>query len=85
MDQWSYYQDGFEVYREIDLDGDRSLDEARWINAGGMRVATVKKGKIVALEADLGGGGLEGLRAGTGPGDGQRRRVAGGNRHGDAR
>ena len=47
MDQWSYYQDGFEVYREIDLDGDRSLDEARWLNAGGTRVAAVTKGKIV--------------------------------------
>jgi thiol-disulfide isomerase/thioredoxin len=47
MDQWSYYQDGFEVYRESDLDGDRALDEARWMNAGGMRVASVKKGRIV--------------------------------------
>ncbi len=47
MDQWSYYQDGFEVYREVDLDGDQALDEARWMNAGGMRVATVKRGKIV--------------------------------------
>ncbi len=46
MDQWSYYQDGFEVYRESDLDGDRALDEARWMNAGGSRIATVKKGKI---------------------------------------
>ncbi len=48
LDQWSYYLDGFEVYRENDLDGDRALDEARWMNAGGMRIATVKKGKIVA-------------------------------------
>jgi thiol-disulfide isomerase/thioredoxin len=47
MDQWSYYQDGFEVYRESDLDGDHTLDEARWMNAGGMRVATIKKGRIV--------------------------------------
>jgi thiol-disulfide isomerase/thioredoxin len=46
MDQWSYYQDGFEVYRESDLDGDRTLDEARWLNAGGTRVATVEKGKV---------------------------------------
>ncbi len=47
MDQWSYYQDGFEVYREVDLDGDQALDEARWMNAGGTRIATVKRGKIV--------------------------------------
>ena len=46
MDQWSYYQDGFEVYRENDLDGDQSLDECRWLNAGGTRIATVEKGKI---------------------------------------
>lgn len=46
MDQWSYYQDGFEVYRESDLDGDRALDEARWLNGGGSRIAVVKKGKI---------------------------------------
>ena len=46
LDQWSYYQDGFEVYREEDLDGDRSLDECRWLNAGGMRIAQVEKGQI---------------------------------------
>ena len=47
MDQWSYYQDGFEVYREVDVNGDQGLDEARWLNAGGTRVAIVKKGKVV--------------------------------------
>ena len=36
------------------------------------------------LEADLGGGGLEGLRAGTGAGDRRRRHVAAGDGHGDA-
>jgi hypothetical protein len=46
MDQWSYYQDGFEVYRESDLDGDQRPDEVRWMNAGGSRVALVKKGKV---------------------------------------
>ena len=48
MDQWSYYQDGFEVYRENDLDGNRSLDEARWLNAGGTRTAVVVKGKVAS-------------------------------------
>jgi thiol-disulfide isomerase/thioredoxin len=48
LDQWSYYQDGFEVYREEDLDGDRSLDECRWLNAGGTRVALIEKGQIKA-------------------------------------
>jgi thiol-disulfide isomerase/thioredoxin len=46
LDQWSYFQDGFEVYREEDLDGDRSLDECRWLNAGGTRIALVERGAI---------------------------------------
>ncbi len=46
MDQWSYFQDGFEVYREDDLDGDFRLDECRWLNAGGTRIAMVERGKI---------------------------------------
>ncbi len=46
LDQWSYYQDGFEVYREVDLNDDKSLDEARWMNGAGTRVAKVVKGKI---------------------------------------
>src|SRR4051794_12260165 len=46
MDQWSYYQDGFEVYRESDLDGNGVLDECRWLNSGGTRIATVSQRKI---------------------------------------
>ena len=46
LDQWSYYQDGFEVYREDDLDGDTHLDECRWLNSGGSRIAVIEKGKI---------------------------------------
>jgi hypothetical protein len=46
LNQWSYYQDGFEVYRESDLDGDRTLDECRWLNGGGTRVAVIKGGKV---------------------------------------
>ena len=45
MDQWSYYQDGFEVYRETDLDNDKSPDECRWLNGGGTRIATVARVK----------------------------------------
>ncbi|MBV8487602.1 MAG: hypothetical protein JO161_04935, partial [Planctomycetaceae bacterium] len=46
LNQWSYFQDGFEVYRENDLDGDRTLDECRWLNGGGTRIAVIKGGKI---------------------------------------
>jgi thiol-disulfide isomerase/thioredoxin len=48
MDQWSYYQDGFEVYREDDLNGDNHLDECRWLNSGGSRIGLVRRGKIVS-------------------------------------
>ena len=48
MDQWSFYQDGFEVYRETDRTNDKSPDECRWLNAGGTRVGVLKDGKITA-------------------------------------
>ena len=48
LDQWSYYQNGFEVYRESDTDEDGTLDECRWLNAGGTRIGIVKGGKIVS-------------------------------------
>jgi len=48
MDMWSYYQDGFEVYRETDLDGDGGPDECRWLNGGGTRVAAVSRGQVTA-------------------------------------
>ncbi len=47
LNQWSYYQDGFEVYRESDTDGDQKLDEARWLNSGGSRIALVRGSRIV--------------------------------------
>ena len=46
LDQWSYYQDGFEVYREDDLNNDGHLDEARWLNMGGTRHGVVVKDRI---------------------------------------
>jgi hypothetical protein len=48
MDQWSFYQDGFEVYRETDRTNDATSDECRWLNAAGTRVGVLKDGKITA-------------------------------------
>ncbi|WP_435010693.1 redoxin family protein [Tundrisphaera lichenicola] len=48
MNQWSYYQDGFEIYREIDVNNDQSLDEVHWMNSAGTRVAKLSGGKIVS-------------------------------------
>ncbi len=42
LDRWSYYRDGFEIYRESDTDEDGALDEVRWLNAGGSRIGQVK-------------------------------------------
>src|SRR5262249_9724117 len=47
LDQWSYYKDGFEVYREVDTNEDGSLDECWWLNSAGTRVALLKSGKVV--------------------------------------
>lgn len=46
LDQWSYYQDGFEVFRDVDFNDDLVVDECRWLNSGGTRIATVVKSKI---------------------------------------
>jgi thiol-disulfide isomerase/thioredoxin len=48
MDQWSFYQDGFEVYRENDRTNDATSDECRWLNAAGTRAGLLKEGKITA-------------------------------------
>ena len=44
VDQWSYYKDGVEVYREIDSTFDGKVDQYRWFNSGGTRWAVEKKG-----------------------------------------
>lgn len=46
IDQWSYYRDGFEVYREIDSDDDGVLDAVRWLNQGGTRIANVRGNRL---------------------------------------
>ncbi len=48
MDQWGYFQDGFEIYRDIDLNNDMSIDEVRWMNSAGTRMAKVANRKVVA-------------------------------------
>ncbi len=40
VDQYRYYKDGLEVYREIDSSGDKkkvNIDQVRWFNTGGTR------------------------------------------------
>lgn len=37
IDVWSYYKDGVEIYREIDLTSNDKADQYRWLNSGGMK------------------------------------------------
>ncbi len=39
VDQWRYYREGIEVYRDIDSDFDNKVDQFRWVNLGGSRWA----------------------------------------------
>ena len=37
LDQWGFFKDGVEVYRDIDSDKDKIADQMRWLNTGGTR------------------------------------------------
>lgn len=37
MDQWRYYNQGVEVYRDIDTNDNDLVDQSRWLNLGGAR------------------------------------------------
>ncbi len=37
VDQWCYFKDGVEVYRDIDSNFNRKADQCRWLNTGGSR------------------------------------------------
>lgn len=37
MDQWRYYNQGVEVYRDIDTNDNDKVDQSRWLNFGGSR------------------------------------------------
>jgi thiol-disulfide isomerase/thioredoxin len=44
-DQWSYYKDGIEVYREVDSNFNGKRDQYHWLNSGGMKIGVDKKEK----------------------------------------
>ncbi|HVU89905.1 MAG TPA: redoxin family protein [Pirellulales bacterium] len=48
VDQWCYYQDGIEVYRDIDADFNGKPDQCRWFNMAGTRwgLDTNEDGKV---------------------------------------
>ena len=37
LDEWSYFKNGIEVYRDIDSNEDRKTDAYRWLGTGGTR------------------------------------------------
>lgn len=37
VDQWRYFQNGVEVYRDIDANHNGKVDQSRWLNTGGSR------------------------------------------------
>lgn len=53
VDQWSFYKDGVEVYRDIATKPTGKKDEFRWLNTAGTRwgIDTVGNGKLTAWKA----------------------------------
>jgi len=57
VDQWSYYKDGLEVYRDIDFNYNGKADQYRWFHTGGSRWAldqnedgTIDSWKLISAE-----------------------------------
>ncbi len=57
VDQWSYYKDGVEVYRDIDSNFNGRADQHRWFNTGGTRWGldpkedgTIESWKVISPE-----------------------------------
>lgn len=50
VDQWRYYRDGVEIYRDLDTDFNKQVDQMRWFNSAGTRWGVDKNedGKIDA-------------------------------------
>jgi thiol-disulfide isomerase/thioredoxin len=53
VDRWSFYQDGIEVYRDVDSNYNGKIDQCRWLNIGGSRWGTDanEDGKIDAWKS----------------------------------
>ncbi len=53
VDQWRYYRDSVEVYRDQDSDYNKQVDQMRWFNSGGSRWGIDKNedGKIDSWKA----------------------------------
>lgn len=47
VDQWRYFKDGVEVYRDIDSTSDQKADQFRWFHTGGSRWGVDKTGNGV--------------------------------------
>ena len=42
VDQWRYYHNGLEVYRDLDVNFNSKVDQSRWLNNGGSRWESIK-------------------------------------------
>jgi len=53
VDQWQYFQNGLEVYRDIDSNFNNKVDQSRWLNMAGSRwgLDTNEDGKIDVWKA----------------------------------
>lgn len=53
VDQWRYFKDGLEVYRDIDSDGNNRADQYRWFHGAGSRwgIDRDEDGKVDAWKA----------------------------------
>jgi len=53
VDQWSYYKDGLEVYRDIDKNYNGKTDQYRWFHTGGSRwgIDIDEDGKVDSWQA----------------------------------
>lgn len=57
VDQWCYFKDGLEVYRDVDADFDGKVDQCRWYNTAGTRWGidrdqdgTIDSWKVISAE-----------------------------------